>query len=60
MVYLPITVIVALLGSLFVGMIVNPALAGNLMYTREAARHEGKIKRLDRVALVLECSWSSE
>ncbi len=45
MVYLPITVIVALLGSLFVGMIVNPALAGNLMYTREAAKHEGKIKR---------------
>ncbi|MFA6242428.1 MAG: efflux RND transporter permease subunit, partial [Candidatus Hydrogenedentales bacterium] len=45
MVYLPITVIVALLGSLFVGMIVNPALAGNLMYTREAVKHEGKIKR---------------
>lgn len=45
MVYLPITVILALMGSLFVGMVVNPALAGNLMPTREAEKHEGKIKR---------------
>ncbi|MBX7258301.1 MAG: efflux RND transporter permease subunit [Candidatus Hydrogenedentes bacterium] len=45
MVYLPITVILALMGSLFVGMVVNPALAADLMPTKEAEKQDGKVKR---------------
>lgn len=54
MVYLPITVIATLLGSIFVGLVVNPALAGQFMRVKplpfevkDTARHP-IIKRYER------------
>lgn len=45
MVYLPLTVTLALMSSLFVGLIVNPALAGRFMRAKVAVRKDGRIKR---------------
>ncbi|MCC6697540.1 MAG: efflux RND transporter permease subunit [Candidatus Hydrogenedentes bacterium] len=45
MVYLPLTVTLTLSASLFVGLIVNPALAGRYMNTRHRLGHDGKVKR---------------
>ncbi|MCC6490451.1 MAG: efflux RND transporter permease subunit [Candidatus Hydrogenedentes bacterium] len=45
MVYLPMTVTLTLCASLFVGLIVNPALAGRYMNTRHRLGRDGKVKR---------------
>ena len=45
MVYLPMTVTLTLLASLFVGLIVNPALAGRYMNTRHRLGHDGRVQR---------------
>ncbi len=45
MVYLPLTVTLALSSSLFVGLIVNPALAGRFMRARVKAVEDGRVER---------------
>jgi CzcA family heavy metal efflux pump len=45
MVYLPMTVTLALMSSLFVGLIVNPSLAGRFMRARVKAKRDGRVER---------------
>lgn len=45
MVYLPLTVTLALLSSLFVGLVVNPALAGRFMRAKVSGKRDGQIER---------------
>jgi len=44
MIYLPITVTVSLLASLFVGLVVNPAMAGQFMRAKPKPTDSGEIK----------------
>ena len=45
MVYLPMTVTLALMSSLFVGLIVNPSLAGRFMRARAKVDQKGRVER---------------
>lgn len=45
MVYLPLTVTLALMSSLFVGLIVNPSLAGRFMRARVRVDRKGTVER---------------
>jgi CzcA family heavy metal efflux pump len=45
MVYLPLTVTLALVSSLFVGLVVNPALAGRFMRIKASAKRDGRAER---------------